>query len=242
MFTNNIKFKTFVITGFNSGIGKKLTENLLKFNCNIILLGRKNFFFKKNANIFFYKCNLEKSSQIERSIKKIKLLFSSIDGFVHCAAENQTKTIESITVSDWDRVISVNLKAPFLISKLLKKNLQKSKNASIVLVSSIAGHRKSLVSGVHYVASKSGLIGLAKQLSHEYGKKNIRVNCISPSQTLTPMLIKSMNSKEIKKLEKNIPLGRLAKTQEQANVILFLLSNYSSYIHGTSINVDGGQI
>ena len=242
MFINNIEFKTFVITGFNSGIGKNLTKNLLKFNCNVILLGRKNFFFKKKNNTFFFKCNLEKSSQIEKSIKKIKNIFLSIDGFVHCAAVNQIKTIENITFSDWDRVLSVNLKAPFLISKLLKKNFEKSTNASIVFISSIAGHRKSLVSGVHYVASKSGLIGLAKQLSHEYGKKNIRVNCITPSQTLTPMLIKSMNSKQFKNLEKNIPLGRLAKTQEQVNVILFLLSNYSSYIHGTSINVDGGQI
>ena len=242
MFINNIKFKTFVITGFNSGIGKKLTESLLKLDCNVILLGRKNFFFKKNTNTFFFQCKLEKVSQIEKSIKEIKNLFSSIDGFVHCAAENQIKTIDNITISDWDRILSVNLKAPFLISKLLKKNFEKSKNASIVFVSSIAGHRKSLVSGVHYVASKSGLIGLAKQLSHEYGKKNIRVNCVTPSQTLTPMLIKSMNSKQIKNLEKNIPLGRLAKTQEQVNVILFLLSNYSSYIHGASINVDGGQI
>ena len=94
----------------------------------------------------------------------------------------------------------MNLTSAFIISKNLKKNFKISKNSSIVYVSSIAGHRKSLVSGVHYVSSKSGLIGLAKQLSHEFGKYNIRVNCISPSQTATKMLSKSMTKKQIKKL------------------------------------------
>lgn len=190
---------------------------------------------------YFY-CDLENLSDLEKCLLQIKKKFKKINGLVYCAAQNETKTIEKISLDDWNRVISVNLSAPFLICKHIKNNLQKTKNPSIVLISSIAGHRKSIVSGAHYVASKAGILGLARQLSHEFGKKNIRVNCISPSQTVTPMLLNSMSKKQIYDLKKNIPLRRLAKTSEQTDVITFLLSSCSSYIHGASINVDGGQI
>ena len=140
------------------------------------------------------------------------------------------------------KVFSINLTTAYILSKNFKKNLSKSNNPSIVFVSSIAGHRKSVVSGVHYVSSKAGLIGLSKQLSQEFGKYKIRVNCISPSQTATKMLKNSMTKQQIQNLIRSIPLGRLASTQDQSNGILFLLSSLSNYISGSSINIDGGQI
>ena len=83
---------------------------------------------------------------------------------------------------------------------------------------------------------------MAKQLSHEFGQFGIRVNCISPSQTFTRMLRKSMSKKQIKNLIKTIPLKRLSSIKEQSNGAIFLLSTLSKYISGTSLNIDGGQI
>lgn len=237
IFFKDFKDKTFVLTGYSSGIGEEVFNYLSLLKCKLILIGRK----KKN-NHRFYKCDLSNEVNLEKIIKKISKKNKEIHGFVHCAGINEIKTISNVTLKNWNKVLSVNLTSAFIISKNLKKNFKISKNSSIVYVSSIAGHRKSLVSGVHYVSSKSGLIGLAKQLSHEFGKYNIRVNCVSPSQTVTKMLSKSMTRKQIKKLTLSIPLKRLGTVQDQSLVILFLLSSLSSYITGTSVNVDGGQI
>ena len=249
MYTNNVfksllekkinqdfKNKNFVLTGYSSGIGNQIYKHLTDLGANIILIGRQ--FKKKN----FFNCDLSDSLLLEKVVKKISQKYKKIDGFVHCAGMNHCLLSEQITLSKWQQIISVNLTSAFIISKQIKKNLKKSRNSSIVFVSSIAGHRKSIVSGAHYVASKAALIGLSKQLSHEYGKDGIRVNCVSPSQTLTKMLQRSMNKSQISKLVKNIPMGRLAKVEEQSYGVIFLLSSFSRYISGTSLNIDGGQV
>ena len=245
MYINNnqlFKNKKIVITGFNTGIGKKTCIDLLRLGADLILVGRKNTSFKNKKKTFFIKCDLSNLSETEQEFNLLATKFKKIDGFVHSAAQNQTKSINMISNTEWSKILNINLTSAFIICRELKESFKNSKNSSIVLVSSIAGHRKSLVSGVHYVASKSAIIGLTKQLSHEFGKENIRINCVCPSQTVTPMLKKSMNLQQIKNLKKNIPLNRLAETKDQSNTIIFLLSKLSSYIHGAVINVDGGQI
>ncbi len=245
MYTNSAKIfqnKKILVTGFSSGSGKKTCQDLLKLGASLILLGRNKNVFKKYKNTYFFKTDLSNIHELNQTLKLIDKKFKKIDGFIHSAAQNQSKIIDKISMPEWEKVININLTSAFLICKMLKKNFKKSKKSSIVFVSSIAGHRKSIVSGVHYVASKSGIIGLMRQLSHEFGKEKIRINCLCPSQTLTPMLKNSMTPRQMKKLQKSIPLMRFAKTQEQSNTIIFLLSELSSYIHGSTINVDGGQL
>tara|TARA_Y100000590_G_C15579960_1_gene961925 strand:+ start:170 stop:910 length:741 start_codon:yes stop_codon:yes gene_type:complete len=233
----DFKKNFFILTGYSSGIGNKIYKDLSELGSELILIGRKKF---KSSH--FYNCDLSDSEKLEKTIKNISKKYKRIDGFIHCAGINQCVKSEKITLLKWKEIFSVNLTPAFLISKEIKRNLKKSKNPSIVFVSSIAGHRKSVVSGAHYVSSKAGLLGLARQLSHEFGKDKIRVNCISPSQTFTSMLKKSMNKKQISSLVKNIPVGRLANVEEQSYGVIFLLSSFSKYISGTSLNIDGGQI
>ena len=117
-----------------------------------------------------------------------------------------------------------------------------SSGSRIVNVSSIAGRNKSVVSGVHYTSSKAGLIGLTRQLAHELGEKGININCVCPSQTITPMLRQSMNDEQINELTKSIPLGRLASVEDQVGPIIFLCSSLSNYLTGSIIDVNGGQL
>ena len=231
------KNKTYVLTGYSQGIGYEIYKNLNSLGSNLILIGRKKFNDKK-----FFACDLGDSIKLNQLCNSISKKFSRIDGIIHCAGINNCVKISRISLDEWNKVFSINLTSAYILSKNFKKNLLKSKNPSIVFVSSIAGHRKSVVSGAHYVSSKAGLIGLSKQLSQEFGKFNIRVNCISPSQTATKMLKKSMTKKQIQNLIRSIPLGRLALPQDQSNGVLFLLSSLSSYISGASINIDGGQL
>jgi len=233
----DFKKKNFILTGYSSGIGNQIYKHLSNLGANLILVGRKS---KIRSN--FFNCDLSNSLQLEKVAKSISRKYKKIHGFVHCAGINQCVLSEKITLSNWQQILSVNLTSAFIISKEIKKNLKRSKNPSIVFISSIAGHRKSVVSGAHYVASKAGLIGLSKQLSHEFGREGIRVNCVSPSQTFTKMLKKSMNKSQIYRLAKNIPIGRLAKAEEQSYGVIFLLSSFSKYISGTSLNIDGGQV
>lgn len=233
----DFKGKYYILTGYSSGIGSRIHKDLSKLGSKVILLGRH---IVKSS--LFFNCDLRDVNSLEETVKKISKKYSRIDGFIHCAGENQCIKIEKIKISDWENILSVNLTSAFIISKEIKKNLIKSKNPSIVFVSSIAGHRKSVVSGVHYVTSKAGLIGMSKQLAHEFGKDRIRINCISPSQTISKMLKKSMNKSQINNLVKNIPLGRLATAEDQSHGVIFLLSSFSKYMSGMSMNIDGGQI
>ena len=234
---NEFKNRTFVLTGYSKGIGRQVYENLNSLGSNLILIGRKKF---KNKKVFV--CDLSDPLKLDLLCNSISKKFNRIDGIVHCAGLNNCVKISEIPLDEWNKVFSINLTTAYILSKNFKKNLSKSNNPSIVFVASIAGHRKSVVSGVHYVSSKAGLIGLSKQLSQEFGKYKIRVNCISPSQTATKMLKNSMTKQQIQNLIRSIPLGRLASTQDQSNGILFLLSSLSNYISGSSINIDGGQI
>ena len=116
------------------------------------------------------------------------------------------------------------------------------KGSKIVNISSIAGRNKSIVSGVHYTASKAAIIGLTRQLAHEIGPFGININCICPSQTETEMLRQSMTAQEKKILAIKIPLRRLATVDEIVNPIIFLCSDESSYIHGACLDINGGQL
>ncbi len=235
--SKDFKNKTFVLTGYSNGIGRQIYEDLNSLGSKIILIGRKKI---KKKEIF--NCDLSDSTKLDLLCSSISKRFNRIDGIVHCAGMNNCVNVEDIPLNEWNSIFAINLTTAYILSKNFKNNLLKSNNASIVFVSSIAGHRKSVVSGAHYVSSKAGLIGLAKQLSQEFGKHKIRVNCIAPSQTITKMLKKSMTKEQTLKLIGSIPLGRLASTQDQSNGVLFLLSSLSNYINGSSLNIDGGQI
>ena len=112
----------------------------------------------------------------------------------------------------------------------------------ILNVSSVAARNRSPVSGVHYVATKAAILGFTRQLSFELASFGINVNATCPGQTLTPMLEKSMSKSQLEELAKKIPLQRIATTEDQANIILFLASDFANYLAGTIIDVNGGQI
>ena len=164
-------------------------------------------------------CDISKKSDIEKIFQEIH----DIDICINAAGTNLCETIENISEDEWDRVLDINLKSFYFICKRVVEIMKTKGGGRIINISSIAGRNKSLVSGVHYTASKYGVIGLTKQLSKEVSKFNILVNCVCPSQTETEMLKTSMTSSQLRRLEEKIPLGRVAKTREQALPILFML-------------------
>jgi NAD(P)-dependent dehydrogenase (short-subunit alcohol dehydrogenase family) len=218
-----MKNKIVVVVGGSKGIGLGVVNEFKNKQAKVYSISRSN-------------CDISSIKSIDKYFNK----FKKIDILINNAAINYCKPIEEISIKEWKEVVDVNLTSYFYI---IKKCIPLMKKGSkIVNVSSIAGRSKSLVSGVHYTSTKAGLIGLTRQLSQELGPKGININCICPSQTLTPMLKRSMTNKQLNDLESNIPLRRIAQINEVVKPILFLCSDDASYIHGACLDVNGGQL
>ncbi len=242
MFSNikyNFKGKIVLIIGGSKGIGAGLVKEFLKSGAKVYYVGRTRN--RSINNAFFLKCDLKDLKDLKDLEKKLSKIIK-IDILINSAAINFPKPNDKITFDEWKEVFAINMDSIFFISKIVLKIMKKNNSGSIVNISSIAGRHRSVVSGIHYVSSKSALIGYTKQLSYEYAKYNIRVNVVCPSQTYTDMLRKTMNKKSILKLSKNIPLKRIAKLEEQIGPIMFLCSDSASYITGAVLDVNGGQI
>ena len=240
---------TIFITGATSGIGLACVKMYLDNNNFVIGVGRNNEklnLIKKNLynakkNFLGIKCNLENKNAIKTIVMKVSK-FKKIDTLINCAGLSRKNKIENISLNEWNKIMHINVTIPYMLSQKFLNKLSKSKNASIINVSSIAGRLRSISLGCHYTTSKSAIIGMTRHLAAELSKKKIRVNCCAPSQTMTPMLKKSLSIQGQKKLIQNIPLNRLSNANEQAEVIYFLSSKKSSYVNGAIIDVNGGQL
>jgi 3-oxoacyl-[acyl-carrier protein] reductase len=239
----NLKFdfskKIVLIVGGSKGIGKELVNQYCKAGAVVYYISRSSINKKNNAHHIYSDLSDKKSLlSLEKELKNLK----KIDILVNCAAKNFAKKYDKISIEEWNDVVSLNLGSIFYITKLVLNKMKLQKKGSVVNVSSIAGRHRSVVSGAHYVASKSGLIGLTKQLAFENAGYNIRVNVVCPSQTFTDMLKKTMNDKKIKQLIKNIPINRIATVHDQVWPIMFLSSDAADYINGAVLDVNGGII
>ena len=140
---------------------------------------------------------------------------------------------------EWNKVINLNLTSSFLLTKNTIKKMLKNKNGKIINITSVVGHTGN-IGQANYAASKAGLIGMSKSLALEYGKKNIKVNCISPGFIKSDMT-ENINESYKKTLEEKISLERFGTPDDVANVVLFLSSELSDYITGETIHVNGGM-
>ncbi|OJJ07751.1 hypothetical protein ASPVEDRAFT_57028 [Aspergillus versicolor CBS 583.65] len=185
--------------------------------------------------------DIAEESQVNLWIQETVKKFGRLDGAANIAAIHQTFTlVKDIPTEDWNEVIRVNLTGTM---NLLRAQLQVMKSgSSIVNFSSVGGTRGVPNSG-SYCASKWGVIGLSKSAAIEAGRDGVRVNVVLPGLIDTPQLA-SVSNDELAKADispdKMVPLGRVGKPEEVASLISFLLSDDSSYVTGSTYNIDGG--
>ena len=214
--------KTILVTGGTGGIGSAVAALFDQFKGNVIVTNSKLADFKSNESI-------------------ITLLeeLPDIDIWVNCAGINTIDELDNIIEEDFDNIMQVNVKAPFLIAKHLSKHMKKQKSGKIVNIASIWGD-KTISKRLSYTTSKSALIGMTKTLAVELAKYNIQVNTVSPGFTNTKLTNGILSKKQIKELVSNVPMGRMADPAEIARIVMFLCSNQNTYITGQNIIVDGG--
>ena len=234
---SNSDSKIAIVTGSSRGIGRSIKENLTEKGITVIGVSRNT----KNNKLDKI-CDIRNEYEVRGLIDYIIKEYGKIDLLINNAGIVTFKDIVKTELEDWNNVFSTNLTGPFLLCKYVIPYMKKVKYGKIVNVSSIAARGYSKTASVEYTSSKYGLIGLTKQLAFQYGKYNLNINCICPSQTETDMLLKNLTKKQISKIEEQIPLGRLAKPEQIADLVYFLCSDYSNYINGSVIDINGGQI
>jgi len=243
-FTNKIA----VVVGASKGIGLTTAKGFAYGGANTYFLSRSGSdedvkkLNNEGKSAYSFKVDATDEEAVESIFREIISKHQSIDILVNCIAINQCVPIEKISLQDWNKVVATNLTSIFLTSKFCLKGMKERKSGKIINVSSVAARNKSPVSGVHYVATKAAILGFTRQLAKEAAPFGINVNATCPGQTLTPMLKDSMSFEAQKKLAESIPLGRIATPKEQADVILFLASEAASYLSGSVIDVNGGQL
>ena len=168
--------------------------------------------------------------------------FGRIDVLVNNAGIGGPGSIEELTGEEWDRTLAVNLKAHFLTCRAVVPIMRRQQRGHIVNVSSIAGRNVSLANSIAYTSAKAGVIGFTRHLAQEVGRDGIRVNCVAPGPTRTPLLADVLDAEREAAIAARIPLGYVSEAEEQAAVILFLASDEASYIHGAIVDANGGLI
>lgn len=237
----NFSNKIVLVSGGSRGIGLGLVKSFLDSGAEVFYLSRNPISDPEIKGAKHISVDLNDDSKIKNAFSLISE-YADVDILINSAAINFSHKFENISSKEWDKVLNLNLRSVFILTRLVIKGMKKNKAGKIVNISSIAGRHRSLVSGTHYVASKAALIGLTKQLAYEVGEFNINVNAVCPSQTATDMLLESMSDEQQKNLIENIPLKRIANIKDQVGPILFLCSDAARYITGTFIDVNGGQI
>ena len=238
----NFKDKTIIVTGGTRGIGNTIAEAFYKNGGKVIITGTKNPNNPTLADVKkrmkYFQLNMLSNQSVENFIKKIKAL-DKIDVLVNNAGINKIDTVYDISIKDWEHINKVNLAAPFLITKEVSKKMVTKKQGRIVNISSIFGVI-SKGKRAAYSSSKWGLIGLTKAVAIDLAPFNIQVNAISPGFVDTDLTRRILNKQEINALRKSIPQGRLAHTQEIADLVIFLSGDNNTYITGQNIVIDGG--
>lgn len=241
--------KVALVTGATRGIGEAIATKFAMNGYNLIInyvgtdfdmdaLTKK--FNELGSDVFFIGADVSKYSDCERAVEEGIKKFGRIDVLVNNAGITKDGLLARMSEEDFDKVIAVNLKGTFNMSKIVSTLMMKRKSGRIVNIASVVG-----VSGnagqCNYAASKAGIIGFTKSLAKELGSRNVLANCVAPGFIDTRMT--AVLSDTVKEnINSQIPMKRMGTPDEIANAVYFLGSDENTYITGQVLNIDGGMV
>lgn len=241
--------KCAVVTGASRGIGRAIAIKLASLGASIVINYRSSEdeaqkvaeeVKKFGVDAMLVKADISSLEEAERLVKEAKDKFGKIDIMVNNAGITKDGLVMRMKEEDFDNVIRVNLKGVFNCLKSITPIMMRQKHGKIINLSSVVG-----ISGnagqVNYAASKAGVIGMTKSLAKEIGSRGINVNAVAPGFIETDMTEK-LGEKFKQEAVNNIPLKRLGKPEDVADVVSFLASDASDYVTGQVIHVDGGMV
>jgi len=241
--------KNLLITGASRGIGRGIAIEAAKHGANVaftylssetkakeLVTELETFGIQAKA----YRSDASDYEQAQELVTAVLKDFGNIDVLINNAGITKDNLLLRMSEEDFDRVIRVNLKSVFNLTKAVLRPMMKQRSGSIINISSIVGIRGN-AGQANYAASKAGIIGFSKSVAQELGSRNIRCNVVAPGFIETEMTA-ALDEKVLDEWKKQIPLRRTGKPEDVANACIFLGSDLSDYITGQVITVDGGMV
>ena len=224
----NIDFsnKTVLVTGATRGIGRCISDDFKSLGADVISFP---------SSIY----DLTDRKELHDFIEYIETI--QVDICINNAGINKIDYVEDVLEEDYDKIMHINAKAPFMISKAVTKGMKARRYGRIVNIASIFGHCTKEKRSC-YTTSKFALVGMTKTLSVEMAPYNVLVNSVSPGFTATELTTRVLGTEGIAEMCKQVPIRRMAMPSEISKVVLFLCSEHNTYLTGQNIIVDGGFV
>lgn len=252
---HRLEGRTAIVTGGLRGIGRSTAQAFLDAGARVAIFDLDDesstaaaeamSAFAERRQAIYARVNATDCSDVRHGVELALGQFGSVDILVNnVGAGLPPVPLEDLPEDDWDRLIEINLKAAYLCSRAVIAHMKARRSGCIVNLSSQAGRSKSELGNLPYSTAKAGLLGFTRQLAHEAGPYGIRVNAVAPGVTLSERVAtrwEARSAEDRRLMLEAIPLGRLGRPEEIANVILFLASDESSYVTGATIDVNGGR-
>ncbi len=235
--------KTILVTGASSGIGRAIAVECSRMGANVIITGRnrerlsETFTMLEGENHQQFSCDLA----IVGGLDALIVSLPKLDGVVSNAGIAKPLVLQSTEVEDVNEVMQINALVPIHLTRLILQNKKLNKGASLVYISSINGNNCAYIGSSIYAASKSALTGFIKGVALELAPRGIRANCINPGMIETDLLKSgSIGEEELEKDRLKYPLKRYGKPEEVAYAAVYLLSDATKWMTGSSLLIDGG--
>lgn len=238
---NDLKNRVALVTGASRGIGAGIAIALARAGAHVAVNYREQAAAAQSVcaqivalgrNAIAVQADVSRVRDITRMVKEVEASLGPVDILVNNAAIAQPRPFEEITETEWDQILSVNLKSVFLVTQAVIAGMRKRKWGRIINLSSVAAQTGGAV-GAHYAASKAGIIGLTHSCASSFIKEGITVNAIAPALIETDMVTSNPNASP-----RLIPMGHFGKVDDVAAIAVMLASN--EYITGQTISVNGG--
>jgi len=255
----NLTGKVAVITGAGSGIGLATAQLLSAYGAAVAVVDidpagadAVRHMQEAGRNAEFFRCDVMNEEQVSETVEGIVRSFGRIDILFNNAGVTVRKTVEDLTVKEWDFVLGVGLKGLFLFSKYVIPEMRKVGGGSIINSGSGWGLKGGDLAAA-YCAVKGGIVNVTRAMAIDHGKDNIRVNSVCPGDTVTSMMIDEgyqtgaindqVSEEEfLRSCGTDRPIARIGQPEDIANAVLFLASDLSTWVTGTALVVDGGGI
>ncbi len=237
-----------IITGSVQGIGLAIAQEFLKEGARVALFDINDVKGKevedalsaKGGKAKYFHCDVSKVSEIEAAVNLVAKSFGTINILVNNAGILHSTKVEDINEEEWDRMMAINLKSVFFMSQKVLPFFKQNGKGKIVNTASLAGRMGGFANGLGYSASKAGIIGLTYGLARRIAGLKINVNAVAPGTTETDIL-KAFTPEKIQELRESVPIKRLGKPEDIANLVVFLASSKADFITGAVIDINGGM-
>ncbi|WP_161993515.1 SDR family NAD(P)-dependent oxidoreductase [Muricoccus nepalensis] len=240
--------KVAIVTGGAGGIGRATAALFRRHGARVALFDRDEAALAAaargemgdDAGTITAVVDVTDAAAAAAACARVEERLGRIDILVNVAGGGLPQTLGAMPAADWDRIVALNLSAPFYLIQAVAPAMRRAGGGAVVTVSSLAALQISLNNGASYTAAKSGVLGLTRHAAFELARDGIRVNAVLPGPIMTPQMNAKIDDATRAAIPRKVPLGRWLTPEEVAAPILFLCSDAASGCTGTHLVVDGG--